>query len=80
MAKSDDPEIWLKVDVCLMSGMDYEKKIAGELAADKVNLVHMKIKVDIGCSELALPKCMVQQLKLNYYDPVKVSSSTDQSS
>jgi len=77
MAKSDDPETWLEVDMCLMNGMDYEKKIAGELATDKVNLVHMKIKLDIGCSELALPKCMVQQLKLNYYDPVKVSSSTD---
>jgi hypothetical protein len=37
----------------------------------------MPIKVDTGCRELALPKTLVEQLKLVYVDKVQVSSSTD---
>ncbi len=53
------------------------KKTAGILDAKKVNMIHMPIKVDTGCRELALPKTLVEQLKLVYVDTVQVSSSTD---
>jgi predicted aspartyl protease len=52
-------------------------KTSGLLPADKVNMVTMTVKVDTGCTELALPKSLVQKLKLAYVDTVLVSSSTD---
>ena len=60
-----------------MNGDDHKKKLTGELAADQVNMVIMKIKVDTGCKELALPTSLVKQLKLGYVDTISVSSSTD---
>jgi len=72
MANADENELsWLEVQVCLIN------TAAGTLAADKVNMINMKIKVDTGCSELALPTSLVEQLKLKYVDTVQVSSSTD---
>jgi hypothetical protein len=68
---------WLEVEVCLMNQDDQKKKIAWELAAEKVNMVTMKIKIHTGYSELALPISLVKQLKLDYVDTVQVSSSTD---
>jgi predicted aspartyl protease len=74
---SDQRQKWLEVDVCLMNEDDYKNKLRGVLPADEVNMVTMTIKVDTGCTELALPSPLVKQLKLNYFDSVLVSSSTD---
>jgi hypothetical protein len=52
-------------------------KTAGLLPADKVNMVTMTVKVDTGCTERAVPKSLVQKLKLTYVYTVLVSSSTD---
>jgi clan AA aspartic protease len=67
----------LEMDVCLINEADVQKKLAGVLAASKVHMINMSIKVDTGCSELALPKSLVDKLNLNYVDTVQVSSSTD---
>ena len=78
MANDDEKKLeWLEVEVCLMNMADYTEKVSGNLAADKVNMITMKIKVDTGCSELELPTSLVQQLKLDYVETVQVSSSTD---
>jgi clan AA aspartic protease len=78
MANSNNEKpTWLEVELCLMNMADHKKKLSGELAADKVNMVTMKIKVDTGCSGLALPTALVKQLNLDYVDTVKVSSTTD---
>jgi len=74
---NDKKDQWLEVEVCLMNKYDQKQKIAGDLAADKVHMVTMKIKIDTGCSELALPTSLVKQLNLDYFDTVKVSSSTN---
>ncbi|CAF0919219.1 unnamed protein product [Didymodactylos carnosus] len=70
-------EKWLEVEVCLMNWSDQQKKSSGLLAANEVNMINMMIKVDTGCSELALPKSLVEKLNLDYVDTVLVSSSTD---
>jgi predicted aspartyl protease len=76
MANTDNEKpAWL--EVCLINMVDHEKKLSEELAADEVNMVTMKIKVDTGCNELALPTSLVKQLKLDYIDTVQVLSSTD---
>jgi clan AA aspartic protease len=78
MANTSDQTLkWLEIEVCLMNEADYKKKLGGALTADEVNMVTMKIKVDTGCTELALPTSLVKQLKLDYLDTVPVSSSTD---
>jgi predicted aspartyl protease len=78
MANSDTEELrWLVVEVCLMNADDFKNKLRGQLAADEVNMVTMEIKVDTGCTELALPTSLVNQLELRYVDTVSVSSSTD---
>jgi hypothetical protein len=71
-----EPERWLRIGVCLRTSK-IKKKNAGILDAKKVNIIHMPIKVDTGCRELALPKTLVEQHKLVYADTVQVSSSTD---
>jgi predicted aspartyl protease len=68
---------WLEVDVCLMNEAGEQKKLAGVLAASEEHMINMSIKVDTGCSELALPKSLVDKLNLDYVDTVQVSSSTD---
>ena len=64
MASEDDTmNRWFKMDVCLMNKDDQVKKTTRSVAANKV---HMKIKVDTGCTELALSKSLMNTLKLDY--------------
>jgi len=47
-----------------MNKNDQADRTAAILAADKVNMVYMKIKVDTRCSDFTVPKSLVEQLKL----------------
>ncbi|CAF1371897.1 unnamed protein product [Adineta ricciae] len=70
-------ERWLEMDVTLFKQSDVEKKSRSSLSGTEVHMIRTMIKVDTGCCELALTASLVEQLDLEYFDTVSVSSSTD---
>ncbi|CAF1323738.1 unnamed protein product [Adineta ricciae] len=69
-------ERWLEMDVILLKQSDVEKKNRGLISGTEVHMIRTMIKVNTGCCELALTASLVEQLDLEYFDTVSVSSST----
>lgn len=64
----------IEIEVCLVNRDEEKAKTAGTLTADSVHMLRMTVKVDTGCTELALNNDLVQKLNVSIgrYGPVPI--------